>query len=112
MWYHPGGRGAGASDSRRPRCWRSALRPRAEQGEQAAMGVGEVSDHYAVLQLVRRDNDLAAEFFGLRGGRGDIGHLDDEDGVRRDVAAGAEDATGRVGGAGGGDERVGAVGGE
>src|SRR5215470_7427296 len=65
------GQANGASPRRR-----SALRPRAEQGEQAAMGVGEVSDHHAVLQLVRRYNDLAAELFGLRGGRGDVGHLD------------------------------------
>ena len=91
---------------------RSALRLRAEQREQAAMRVGEVSHHHAVLQLVRCDNDLAAEFFGPRGGRGDVGHLDDEDGVRRDGAAGIEDAAGGTGGAGGGDQRVGAVGGE
>src|SRR5262249_24742110 len=91
---------------------RSALRPRAEQGEQAAMGIGEVGDHHAVLQLVRRDNYLAAELFGLRGGRGDVGHLDHEDRVRRDVAAGVEDATGGAGVTGGGDERVRAVGGE
>jgi len=67
----------------------------AEQGEHAAVGVGEVGDDHAVLQRHWRDDDLAAQFLGLGGGRGDVCDLDDENGVRRDVAAGIEDATRR-----------------
>src|SRR5258708_37862494 len=77
----------------------------AEQGEHAAVGVGDVRHDHAVLRLHRRDYYLAAEFLSLCGGRGDVRDLDDENGVRRDVAAGVEDPPRRTCGACGGGER-------
>src|SRR5215469_1986477 len=87
----------------------SDLRRGAEQREHAAVRVGEVGDDHAVLQRHRRDDDLAAEPFGPCGGRGDVRDPDNEYGVRRDVAAGIEDAAGGTVGASSGDQGVGAV---
>src|SRR5215471_1370118 len=95
-----------------PRRWLLSSPAWAEQGEHAAVGVGEVGDDHAVLQRHWRDDDLAAQVLGLGGGRGDVCDLDDENGVRRDVAAGVEDPTGWACRAGGGDQRVGPVGGK
>src|SRR6516164_1066546 len=90
----------------------SAFWPGAEQGEHTAVRVGEVRDNHAVLEFHRRGDDLAAEFLGPGGGRGDVCDLDHENGVRRNIAAGVEDPPGRTGGARGGDERVRAIRGE